>query len=61
VPRSRLGTVPRLVVAPCVTSDRAHSVNFAAVDFAGVAALGPRQAADLLRQASSAAWGPGFV
>jgi hypothetical protein len=37
------------------TSDKAHWVNFAAVDFAGVAALGPRQAADLLRQAAGIA------
>ena len=26
MPRSRLGTVPRLVAAPCVTSDKAHYV-----------------------------------
>jgi hypothetical protein len=27
VPRSRLGTVPRLVVAPCATSDKAHGLD----------------------------------
>src|SRR5262245_59381855 len=32
-------------------SDNAHSVNFTGLDFAGVATIGPREPANLLRQA----------
>jgi len=42
-------------------SDKADSVNFVALNFARLAATRGRNPADLLRQASSAAWGSGFV
>src|SRR5215831_17456771 len=42
-------------------SDKEDSVNFAGLDFAGLATIWARKQADLLRQASSAAWGAGCV
>ena len=40
-----LGAGPLLVFASCATSDKGLYVNFAGLDFAGVVALGVRNAA----------------